>query len=242
MAARVDAIRAGVTTTYLVRDRGAVLIDPGGVREAGMVTRRLERLLAGGERVALMIATHGHFDHVGAAAVLRERLQAPLAVHRGDAGWVRGGTWTWPPALTPWGRVMRAALAPVLSRAERFSPTPIDLELDDAGLDLHPFGVAGRVVATPGHSPGSVTVLLDSGEAFVGDLAMNGFPMTAGPSFGIFAHCPEQVPVSWTSLLEAGARRIYPAHGRPFPAAALPAPSSLEPLGPGRRKTTSHCM
>lgn len=226
MATRVDAIRAGVTTSYLVRDRGVVLIDPGGVREAGVMTRRLEHFLAGGERVVLMIATHGHFDHVGAAAVLRERLQAPLAVHRKDAEWVRRGTWTWPPALTAWGRVMRATLAPVLCRAQRFSPTPVDLELDDAGLDLRSFGVPGRVVATPGHSPGSVSVLLDSGEAFVGDLAMNGFPMTVRPSFGIFAHHPEQVPASWRLLRELGARVIYPAHGRPFPAAALPAPAA----------------
>ncbi len=223
-----------MTTTYLVRDRGTVLIDPGGAREAAVVRRRVGRLLVAGERVTLMIATHGHFDHVGGAAALRQALGAPRAVHRGDAEWLRRGTWTWPPAPTPWGRVMRSALAPVLSRAERFSPTPVDPKLDDAGLDSHPFGVAGRVVATPGHSPGSVTVLLDSGDAFVGDLAMNGFPMTVRPSLGIFAHDPGQVPASWRALIEVGAGRIYPAHGRPFPAAALHAPSSPKALDPSR--------
>lgn len=227
-AARVDAICAGVTTTYRVRDRGAVLIDPGGVREAGIVTRRLERLLAGGEGVTLMIATHGHFDHVGAATVLRERRQAPLAVHRGDTEWVRRGTWIWPPALTAWGRMLRAALAPVLCRAQRFSPTPVDLELDHAGLDLRSFGVPARVEATPGHSPGSMSVLLDRGEAVAGDLAMNGLPMTVRPSFGIFAHHPEQIPASWRLLRELDARVIHPAHSRPFPAAAWPTSAALD--------------
>jgi hydroxyacylglutathione hydrolase len=98
-----------------------------------------------------------------------------------------------------------------------------DLLLGDEGLDLEPYGVSGRIVHTPGHSPGSVSVLLPSGEAFVGDLAMNGPPMCLRPSFGIFADRPEQVPASWRRLVAMGARVAYPGHGNPFPVSALPA-------------------
>jgi glyoxylase-like metal-dependent hydrolase (beta-lactamase superfamily II) len=66
-----------------------------------------------------------------------------------------------------------------------------------------------------------VSVLLEGGEAFVGDLAMNGPPMTLKPRFGILAHQPELVPGSWQRLLDLGARTVYPAHGRPFAAARL---------------------
>jgi glyoxylase-like metal-dependent hydrolase (beta-lactamase superfamily II) len=220
---RIDTVRAGVTNTYLVREQGAVLIDPGGVREGRAVLRKLRRLLCEPERVGVMVVTHGHFDHIGAAGVLREALGAPLALHRGDLAWVRAGAWVWPRALTRWGRLMRWALAPALARLERFAPIEPDIVFGDEGLDLAPYGVAGRVVPTPGHSPGSVSVLLAGGEAFVGDLAMNGFPMTVRPSFGIFAHDPEQAPVSWRQLLDLGARVIYPAHGRPFAATLLAA-------------------
>ncbi len=48
-----------------------------------------------------------------------------------------------------------------------------DLALD-APLDLRPYGVAGRVEPLPGHTPGSVVVLLDSGDAVVGDLVRGG--------------------------------------------------------------------
>jgi hydroxyacylglutathione hydrolase len=43
-------------------------------------------------------------------------------------------------------------------------------------MDLLEFGVDGRIVHTPGHTSGSISLLLDSGEAFVGDLAVNYLP------------------------------------------------------------------
>ena len=59
----------------------------------------------------------------------------------------------------------------------RIAGTPVDVVLEDEEFSMEPYGIQGRVLHTPGHSPGSMTLLLDSGEAFVGDLAMNGLPM-----------------------------------------------------------------
>ena len=73
-------------------------------------------------------------------------------------------------------------------------------------------------VNTPGHSAGSVTVLLETGEAFVGDLAMNAFPLRLSPGLPILAEDPAAVVRSWEALLELGATTVYPAHGKPFSA------------------------
>jgi glyoxylase-like metal-dependent hydrolase (beta-lactamase superfamily II) len=62
----------------------------------------------------------------------------------------------------------------------------------------------------------SVSVLLDSGEAFVGDLAMNKFPLRLGPGLPIVAEDSEKVKESWRKLLELGATTVYPAHEKPF--------------------------
>ena len=97
----------------------------------------------------------------------------------------------------------------------------VDLRIDDAGLDLREYGIPGRAHHTPGHSPGSVSVLLDSGEAFVGDLAMNKFPLRRSAGLPIFADDTVQVIDSWRLLLRNGATTVYPAHGKPFPATII---------------------
>ncbi|MGE5235751.1 MAG: MBL fold metallo-hydrolase [Acidobacteriota bacterium] len=223
MAATITAVRTGITNTYLIRDRGTVLIDPGGPGKADAVLRKLRERLGEMPRVDLIVVTHGHFDHIGAAREMRELTCAPLAIHRGDVAWLREGKAVWPHGVTRWGRLIRTVFGRVtlaFMQPPRLEP---DLVLDDEGLDLEPYGVAGRVVATPGHSPGSVSLVLQSGDAFVGDLAMNGPPICLRPSFGIFAHQPEIVPKSWKKLVDLGVRMVYPAHGRPFPAARLAA-------------------
>jgi glyoxylase-like metal-dependent hydrolase (beta-lactamase superfamily II) len=58
--------------------------------------------------------------------------------------------------------------------------------------------------------------LLETGDAFVGDLAMNMLPLRLGPGLPILAEDMQKVRESWQLLLDAGAKTIYPAHGEPF--------------------------
>ncbi len=103
----------------------------------------------------------------------------------------------------------------------QISATKVDIVLGDEETSLAPFGIPGRVLYTPGHTMGSVSVLLESGDAFVGDLAMNGLPLRLGPGVPVFADDLELVKKSWRLLLDQGAKTIYPGHGKPFPADVL---------------------
>ncbi|MGD2077594.1 MAG: hypothetical protein PVH18_04395 [Chloroflexota bacterium] len=64
---------------------------------------------------------------------------------------------------------------------------------------------------TPGHSDDSVTLLLDDGSAFTGDLTH--------PAFATM-ETAATVMASWRQLQAQGASRIYPAHGPVWPMAA----------------------
>jgi hydroxyacylglutathione hydrolase len=223
MGTCIDSVRVGVTNIYVLQDRGTVLIDPAGPARSPTVPRKVMELLGAPPRLDLMVVTHAHFDHVGASVSLHQATGAPLAVHREDAAWLKEGKVVWPKGVTTWGKVFRTVGGPLMIPFLRVPAIAPDLLVGDEGLDLEPYGVEGRIVYTPGHSPGSLSVVLPSGEAFVGDLAMNGPPMCLHPSFGVFAHQPELVMASWRRLLAMGVRTVYPAHGRPFPASALPA-------------------
>lgn len=93
----------------------------------------------------------------------------------------------------------------------------VDWELADEEYPLADYGIQGRIIPTPGHSPGSVSVLLDSGDVFVGDLAMNNPPLRFSPGLPIFAEDFDQVKKSWEKLLDMGAKTVHPAHGKSFP-------------------------
>jgi glyoxylase-like metal-dependent hydrolase (beta-lactamase superfamily II) len=69
---------------------------------------------------------------------------------------------------------------------------------------LERIGLAGEILSTPGHSDDSISLLLDDGSAFTGDLTH--------PAF-IGGEDPAVVLASWRLLQERGAVRVYPGHG-----------------------------
>jgi len=221
MDIRIDPIRAGITNSYLVRGDGTVLIDPGEPGKAGSILRKLSRLIDDPHEIGLLLATHGHYDHIGAAPELRESTGAQLAMHTGDAEWARTGDWVPVVPTTTWGRVMFRLLKRLTIRLQRGNPVETDLVFDDAGIPLADYGIPARIVPTPGHTPGSVSILFENGDAIVGDLAMSGPPLVLKPSLATIAVDPEQMRHSWLRLLELGAKTVYPAHGKPFPVEAL---------------------
>jgi glyoxylase-like metal-dependent hydrolase (beta-lactamase superfamily II) len=89
--------------------------------------------------------------------------------------------------------------------------------ISDEGLSLSEYGIGGQIVYTPGHTTGSLSIVLDSGEAFVGDLAMNKFPLRHSPGLPTLADDIEIVKISWRYLLNLGVHTVYPGHGEPFP-------------------------
>jgi glyoxylase-like metal-dependent hydrolase (beta-lactamase superfamily II) len=215
----VHPISLGFDQCYIIQDKGTIMIDGGAPKQAEKFETTIRKIPLDPSQIQLILITHGHWDHIGSAKAIQEITGAPIAMHHKEKDWLAQGTsleMPPPPGVTTWGRILIKLLDPMLP--ESIPPADVEIVLGDEPLSLTDYGIPGQVLYTPGHSPGSVSVLLDSGDAFVGDLAMNQFPLRIGPGFPVVAENMPKVKESWHMLLDAGARMIYPGHGKPFPA------------------------
>jgi glyoxylase-like metal-dependent hydrolase (beta-lactamase superfamily II) len=89
-------------------------------------------------------------------------------------------------------------------------------------MSLQAFGVDGKVLFTPGHTAGSISVLLSSGEAIVGDLLMGGWLggmfRSGQPGYPYFADELGQIQSSVRKLLDLRATKFFVGHGGPLDA------------------------
>ena len=217
MAQQIIPFRSSINTCYLIKDKGAILIDAGYPDLAQSFSKFLHQHEIEPGEIQLIVITHGDFDHVGGAKALKEMTGADIAIHDNDRRNMEEGIFHWPEGVTPWGRVSRAMFKPLMKAKVDFPPVKADLVLGDNDQSLEEFGIAGKIIFTPGHTYGSVSVLLDSGEAFIGCLAHNMVPFVLKPSLPIYAKDIGLLKESLKKVIDRGAEILYPGHGNPIP-------------------------
>jgi len=221
MPADIHLVRLGLCNCYLVRDEGIILVDTGMPNLQSKFVQRLEALAIDPQDISLIFLTHGHWDHIGGLVEIKALTGCKAAINQHEKMIVEQGLKPFPPSVNLWGSILHALIKIRYRSSLNFPGAPVDLALEDREYPLEPYGIQGKILYTPGHSSGSMSLLLDSGEAFAGDLAVNGPPMRIGPNMSVFAEDPATVKRSWRLLLDNGAKWVYPAHGKPFEADAL---------------------
>ena len=160
----------------LVDGPEATLVDAGYPRYAGHVSDALESLDLPPHAVTAVVVTHHHVDHVGTAESVRETAGATVYVHARDAPIVRGDRRSHvPPGFYrhSWRPSMARYLAHTIAvGGARYRPVrDVQVLNDDGPLDAP--GVP-RVIETPGHTAGHLSVVLeDRGVLFAGDAMVN---------------------------------------------------------------------
>jgi glyoxylase-like metal-dependent hydrolase (beta-lactamase superfamily II) len=192
------------------------MVDGGPPKMRTTFLKRMRDLSFDPGEIQLIILTHGDFDHVGSAKEIQEIAGAKIAIHKKDRMNLEQGLFNWPKGVTTWGRISRSILLPLLKNKMTIPPVQADIILDNRDLSLNKYGISGKILYSPGHTLGSVSVLLDTGEAFVGCLAHNNLPFRLQPGLPIYAENIELIKKSWRLLIDRGAKMIFPAHGKPF--------------------------
>ena len=158
--------------------------------------------------------THVHYDHVGALSAVRERCGCPVAVHTKERSILESGLSVLPSGTNPFADAVLHMGDRLVERGIfGFKPVKPDIIVDDE-MDLSPFGVEGKIVPTPGHTVGSISVLLPDHNAYVGDTVIT-FPFFPSyPIYPPFADNHGMLLETWELLLNRNVRRIHQAHGR----------------------------
>ncbi|UGV41698.1 MBL fold metallo-hydrolase [Methanococcoides orientis] len=202
-----------MTTAFIVRGEGTILVDTGYPGSEDAILEKLHEIDIAPEDVNLIVLTHGHPDHAGSAAKLREITGAKVVINRLDANKLRTGTQGNLKPSRFIGRILKLFLGH--GKNTRYPPLEPDILIEDL-FELDEYGVLGKVISTPGHTPGSVSIILDNGDAIVGDLIVPSL-LSSKPNIPFWADDLNEVMKSIQKLVDYAPERIYIAHfGGPY--------------------------
>lgn len=164
-------VPSGPGQFYVWADDDAItLIDCGMPGTIESIEAALRDLDASWSSVRRLVLTHFHADHAGNAAAIASRSEAEVVAHTGDVPFIRGDAEGPEPVLLPWERELHASVAADVPQAP---PSVVHRTVTDG--DILDFGGGAEVIATPGHTPGSIGVLLPArGVLFTGDTIAHG--------------------------------------------------------------------
>lgn len=189
--ASVSVVNVGYrSTNYWVisAGRARLLVDIGWPGTMGQMLASLRQKDVPLAEIRYALATHYHIDHAGLGQEFKRAGVPLLVVDLQRDAIPRMVRWTKPHdhylAITEDDNVVIATGA---SRTL-----------------LATLGIAGEILHTPGHSDDSVSLLLDDGAVFTGDL-------TAPDAVSV--EDPAIVTASWELLRAHGATTVYPGHG-----------------------------
>jgi glyoxylase-like metal-dependent hydrolase (beta-lactamase superfamily II) len=154
----------------------------------GQMRWNLDRMDVPLSEIRYGLATHYHIDHAGLAQELKQAGVPRLVLD------------------------VQVSAIPVMKTWTKPHDNYVDITLHDnvtiSSVEsrslLEGIGIPGEILHTPGHSDDSVSLLLDDGSAFTGDLL---------PAALVGESEAATVSASWRLLRERGATSVYPAHG-----------------------------
>jgi glyoxylase-like metal-dependent hydrolase (beta-lactamase superfamily II) len=208
---KVTALDFGLSKVHIIQDKGTILVDTGCYTAKSEYAKKLSELGIDPSEVKLIILTHGHWDHVSRAAELKELTGAPVLCHRNAVDSLKNGDKrNYPPRGEDGKKFVGMIINDV---PDPLVPLDPDIIIDD-GFDLKPYGVDGKIIYTPGHSDDSISIVLDSGEAIIGDMVLTS-PFTGTPCLALVASDESKLKNSLSKLLNL-AQVFYGGHSGPY--------------------------
>ncbi len=188
-AAAITIVNVGYrSTNYWVISAGTarLLVDIGWPGTLGAMKANLKKMGIPFHEIRYALATHYHIDHAGLAEELK-REGVPLLVLDVQVDAI--------PMMKTWTK-------PADNYVDITVNGNVVISFAQSRHLLSQIGIAGEILHTPGHTDHCVSLLLDNGSVFTGDLPPEAYAFDNPAALA-----------SWRLLRAKGATRVYPAHG-----------------------------
>ena len=214
MHQQIHQLKLSVSNAYLLIGTRPVLVDTGSPKDFELLRSKLRNHGIEFKDLSLIAHTHIHSDHAGCTSAIVAESGCPVGFNKKDLPIsVKGSN----------GKLNGVGLrGKIMSRFfshTKFQAIDADIWMNN-GEHLGKFGINAEVIATPGHTPGSISFVLPSGEAIVGDVIMGGVMggnfQPSKPNFHYFADDITQCMNSLDEILERASGTVYVGHGGPL--------------------------
>jgi len=202
---------------WIASEQGNILVDTGMKGAYNRLRKNIEKLPLDSKRVDFLFLTHTHFDHCQNAHLIQIEQDCQVFMSEKEARFVSqgytpipDGTYAFTRFLVSIGRKMKFAWL-------GYEPFDISTTIgkDHVWMDND---IKIKIINTPGHSAGSLSLIVDEEIAIVGDAMINTFGESIFPPF------TDDVPElfrSWEKLLTTDCRLFLPGHRPAIPRVLL---------------------
>jgi len=189
---RVHELRYSNTNTYLIEGAsGLLLFDTGWAGTFRAFCGAMGELGIPAQKIGNVLVSHFHPDHMGLAQEIAD-LGAVILVPEVQRAYLHA-------ADGVFEKEGRTDFVPIRDENVRFFP------LEESRSVLAEIGIDGQILHTPGHSDDSISLCLNDGAIFVGDL---------NPLYELEMHRGTEIESSWNRLLELHPKTVYYGHAK----------------------------
>ena len=189
---KIHELKYSNTNTFLIEgDSGKILFDTGWAGTFSAFCKAIGELHVSAQEIDYILISHFHPDHMGIAQEIADL--GPVVVvmdlqrdHVHDSDVI-------------FAKEKDTAFVPIADERVRI------LQISESREFLKSIGIDGEILSTPGHSDDSISLCLDSGEVFVGDL---------NPLYELELHRETQIEDSWNKILKANPKVVYYGHAK----------------------------
>ncbi|SET42635.1 Glyoxylase, beta-lactamase superfamily II [Natronincola peptidivorans] len=201
---KIHRIQCGNDNCFIISENDkAILVDTARIKYREKILEECKKF-----NLTMIVLTHGHVDHIQNTAFLAKELCVPIAMHKEDYELTKNNMLESLSAHTPLGKlVLKISVNNIeKEKIESFEPS-IFLQEGDSLID---YGVNATVLELPGHTKGSIGVIVGEDDLIVGDALMNIFYQTESMLYENY----EAMKKSVKRINEMNVKHIHFGHGK----------------------------